>query len=44
LETETGISETVDTGMKFIQFLQSQDMDLAKKVTHWFDLFIKTKI
>lgn len=44
LETETGISETVETGMKFIQFLQSQDMELAKKITHWFDLFIKTKI
>jgi transcriptional regulator with XRE-family HTH domain len=44
LETDTGISEMVDTGMKFIQFLQSQDVELAKKVTHWFDLFIKTKI
>lgn len=44
LETETGISETVETGMKFIQFLQQHDMELSKNVTHWFDLFIKTKM
>ncbi|CVK17114.1 Putative ATPase subunit of terminase (gpP-like) [Apibacter mensalis] len=44
LETETGISETVDTGMKFISFLQLHNLELAKQVTHWFDLFIKSKI
>lgn len=44
LEKETGISEMVDTGMKFIQFLQQHDMDLAKKNAHWFDIFIKTKM
>jgi len=44
LETETGISEMVDTGMKFIQFLQQQDVELAKEVTNWFDVFIKSKI
>lgn len=44
LEKETGISEMVDTGMKFIQFLQQHDMDLAKKNAHWFDIYIKTKM
>ncbi len=44
LETETGISEMVDTGMKFIQFLQQQDVELSKQVTNYFDLFIKSKI
>lgn len=44
LEKETGISEMVDTGMKFIQFLQQHNVDLAKESTHYFDLFIKTKM
>lgn len=44
LETETGIAEIIDTGMKFIQFLQEHEPDLAKSVAHWFDLFIKSKI
>lgn len=44
LEKETGISEMVDTGMKFIQFTQSHDVELSKKITHWFDLFIKSKM
>src|SRR5690606_2073216 len=44
LEKYTGVSEMVDTGMKFIQFLQQHDMDLAKKTAHWFDIFIKTKM
>lgn len=44
LENETGISEIVDTGMKFIQFLQLHDMELSKEAANWFDLFIKTKI
>jgi len=44
LETETGISEMVDTGMKFINFLQQHNIELSKEVTHWFDLFIKTKM
>lgn len=44
LEKETGISEMVDTGMKFIQFLQQHDHEIAKEAAHFFDLFIKTKI
>ncbi len=44
LEKDTGVSEMVDTGMKFIQFMQQHDMMLAKEVTHHFDLFIKTKM
>lgn len=44
LEKDTGIAEMVDTGMKFIQFLQQHNVDLAKECTHYFDLFIKTKM
>lgn len=44
LEKDTGISEMVDTGMKFLQFLQQHDMELAKNTAHWFDIFIKTKM
>jgi len=44
LEKDTGVSEMVDTGMKFIQFLQQHDMELAKKNAHWFDIFIKSKM
>lgn len=44
LEKDTGIAEMVDTGMKFIQFLQQNDVELAQNVTNWFDIFIKSKI
>jgi len=44
LEKDTGISEMVDTGMKFIQFLQQNDMAIAKDVTNYFDIFIKSKM
>jgi len=44
LETDTGIAEIVDTGIKFINFLQEHNPKLSKETAHWFDLFIKNKI
>lgn len=44
LESETGVSDFVDTGMKFIAFLQLHNPELVSPVTHWFDQFIKTRI
>jgi transcriptional regulator with XRE-family HTH domain len=40
LETETNIGETVDVCKKLIQFIQSVDIQLAKKVTDYADAYI----
>ena len=44
LEVETSLGETVDVGRKFIGFVQGDDLELAKKITAWFDLYIQTLI
>ncbi|MGE4345931.1 MAG: hypothetical protein AB7D46_00810 [Flavobacteriaceae bacterium] len=44
LETETSIGEIVDVAKQIIQFTQSIDLDFAKQLTEYFDLFIKQKM
>lgn len=44
LETQTGIGEMIDTGTKFIKFIQVEDLELAKQVTKYFDLFIDASL
>lgn len=44
LETETSIGEIVDVAKQIIQFTQGIDLDFAKQLTEYFDLFIKQKM
>jgi len=44
LETETSIGEIVDVAKQIIQFTQSVDLEFAKQLTDYFDLFIKQKM
>lgn len=44
LETETSIGEIVDVAKQIIQFTQNIDLDFAKQLTEYFDLFIKQKM
>lgn len=44
LETETSIGEIVDVAKQIIQFTQSIDLEFAKQLTDYFDLFIKQKM
>jgi DNA-binding XRE family transcriptional regulator len=44
LEMETSIADKVDVGMKFIDFIRKDDVEFAKKVTKFFDLFIQDSI
>lgn len=41
LETETGIHDAIDVGMKFIVFVQSLDLELSKSITVYFDNYLK---
>lgn len=44
LETETSIGEIVDVAKQVIQFIQGDDLDFSKRLTEYFDLFIKDKM
>lgn len=44
LESETGLGEIIDVGMKFIDYVQSNQPSLAKDITKWYDLFIQSKM
>lgn len=44
LETETGVGETVEVAKKLITLIQQEDMELAKKVTTYFDILIQSLI
>ena len=44
LEVETSIGETIDVGKKVIEFIRQMDLEDAKKVTAYFDMFIKSKM
>ncbi|MBS7234063.1 DDE transposase family protein [Flavobacterium psychroterrae] len=44
LETETSIGDTVEVARNFIDFVRSQDLELAKKITNLFDVFITAKM
>lgn len=43
LEIETSLGETIEVARAFIEYVRQHDLDLAKKVTSFFDLFIQTK-
>ena len=46
LEGETGVGEIASIGMMFINFIQSggATKEFLEDVTHWFDLFIQSKL
>lgn len=43
LETETSLGEIIEVARGFIEFVRTQDLDLAKKITIFFDLYIQMK-
>lgn len=44
LEIETSIAEKVDVGIAFINLVRKDDVELAKTISQWFDVFIKQSI
>ncbi|MEO7212650.1 hypothetical protein [Mucilaginibacter sp.] len=44
LEVETSVGETVEVARNYINFVRSTDLELAKKITVFFDLYIQTKM
>lgn len=44
METESGIADIIDAGIRFIEFLRPVNLELAKDVTRMFDLFVKSSI
>lgn len=44
LEVETSIGEIIDVAKKIIDFVRQRDLEFAKKLTIYFDLFIQEKM
>jgi DNA-binding XRE family transcriptional regulator len=44
LELETSIADKVEVGTAFITMVRRENIELAKTITHWFDIFLKTAI
>ena len=44
LETETSIGDTVEVARNFIEFVRPLDLELAKTITNFFDVFITAKM
>ena len=44
LELETSIADKVEVGTAFINLVRKEDNELAKKITGWFDVFLKQSI
>lgn len=44
LEKEIGISEIVNTGMQFIDWIKNHDIGAAKEVCNYWDEFLKAKM
>lgn len=44
LEKEVGISEIVNTGMQFLDWIKSHDIGAAKEVCNYWDEFLKFKM
>jgi DNA-binding XRE family transcriptional regulator len=44
LELETSIADKVEVGSAFINLVRKDDVELAKTITKWFDIFLKTSI
>lgn len=43
LEVETSIAEKVEVGTEFIRMVRQENADLAKEITHWFDIYLQSK-
>lgn len=43
LETETGVGESVEVAKKLIPLIQQDDIELARKVTGYFDVLIQSQ-
>lgn len=44
LEVETSVGETVEVAKKMISFVQNDDLEFAKKLTNYFDIYIQSII
>ncbi len=44
LQVQTGIGEVIETAQGFVKFVQSENLELAKEITKWFDLYIESKL
>lgn len=44
LEIETSVGETVEVARSFIEYVRPHDLELAKKITTFFDLYIQSKM
>ena len=44
LENQTGIGEMIDTAQALIDFVRHEDIEAAKVINTWFDLFIKDRL
>jgi len=44
LETETSIGDTVEVARNFIEFVRPQNLELAKQIINYFDIFITSKM
>ena len=44
LETDISLAEIIDTSIEVIRFVQEVDYDEAKRLSDWFDSFIKHKL
>ncbi len=44
LETDTSVAETIEVMKNFISFISPEDLDAAKLITKWADIFIKSII
>lgn len=44
LELETSIADKVDVGSAFINLVRKDDVELAKTITNWFDVYLKSCI
>lgn len=44
LEIETSIAEMVEVGMRFINYVRKEDVELSKTIAKWFDVFLKQQM
>lgn len=44
LELETSVADKVEIGMEFINLVRKEDIELSKKITHWFDIFLQQSL
>lgn len=44
LEHDTSVGEIIDVAKKYIDFVRGDDLELAKRVSDYFDLFIQSNL